>query len=103
MGGAIPVIVRLDIRVGELHNVRMAQTRKGGEEKHVSYPHLTFMTKRCGHLALQLLFEKGSVPVFSLPVVSAVAVEAVVGVAELEGQREGRDAGQEQRDADPRR
>lgn len=44
---------------------------------------------------------RGSVPVFSSPDVSAVAVEAVLGVAELEGQREGRDAGQEQRDADP--
>ena len=42
---------------------------------------------------------RGSVPGFSSPGVSAVAVEAVVGVAELEGQREGRDAGQEQRDA----
>jgi len=36
---------------------------------------------------------RGNVPVFSSPDVSAVAVEAVVGVAELEGQREGRDAG----------
>ena len=44
---------------------------------------------------------RGNVPVFSSPDVSAVAVEAVVGVAELEGQREGCDAGQEQRDADP--
>ena len=31
---------------------------------------------------------RGNVPVFSSPDVSAVAVEAVVGVAELEGQRE---------------
>ena len=33
---ALPVIVRMDVRVGEFHYVRMAQTRKGAEDEGVT-------------------------------------------------------------------